>query len=251
MRPPLARPTFPSTKWALALLILILWAALLMRCSAATVVFGSPASGILYPYPFGINGAGTASYVGRYQEIYASSSFPSACSISQIGFSSSGLTNPWNVTYVLSIGLGVTARTPANPGSDFTSEATPLFSGSFVAHATPATGDWDIVLDLPTPFFYDSTLGSLLLDVMVNSASGFPGMSTRGIARETTKTVAEIRVGGKGTEVWSGYGQATQFTVTPVPEPATAGMLLLGAVVCIRRRVRGKWQSSSRVSGAR
>jgi hypothetical protein len=238
MRPPLSHPAFPSTKWAIALLILVLWSVLLLRCSAAMVVFGNPATGNVFPVPFGTNGAGTAAYVGRYQEIYANASFPEKSLISQIAFSSYGVTAPWNFNYVLSIGLGVTGRTPANPGTGFASEATPLFSAAFVAHVTPAAGDWDIVIDLPTPFFYDSTLGSLLLDVSVTSVSGFPSMSTRETVQRTTQTVAEIYDTGKGVSAISGRGQVTQFTVTPVPEPAAAGMLLLGAVLCVWRRLQ-------------
>ena len=240
MRPPLAHPTFPSTKWALALLILVLWAALLMQCSAATVVFGNLTHREFSAAPLGTTSGGTASYVGQYQQIYASSAFQGASFISQIAFSSYYLNDPGDVNYVLSIGLGVTTRTPTNPGTGFSREANPLFSATFVAYVTSDVHDWDIIIDLPTPFLYDSTLGNLLLDVNVTSASGRAAMATWYLAGQGIVTVAEISKVGTSINSLAGYGQVTQFTVTPVPEPVTAALLFLGAVVCVRRRGRGK-----------
>lgn len=239
MRPPLDNPTFTPTKWAVALLILVLWTALLLRCSAATVVFGDPTIGLGGALPFGTTSAGMTAYVGRYQQIYGSSAFPSKSLISQIAFSTDRTTDA-DVNYVLSIRLGVTTRTPANPGTGFATGATTLFSGAFVAHVTPINGDWDVSIDLPTPFLYDPALGSLLLDVTVNSVSGLPSMRTRHTARGYAENVASIHLGSGSLFVSPGYGQVTQFTVTPVPEPGTAGMLLLGAVLCVRRPARAR-----------
>ena len=74
--------------------------------------------------PFGIGNDGMAIYTGRFEQIYRPTMFPAASWITQIAFQDASMVPPGDLTYTLSIALGVTPRTFAVPGTGFAEGAT-------------------------------------------------------------------------------------------------------------------------------
>jgi hypothetical protein len=109
------------------------------------------------------------------------------------------------------------------------------------ADAGPAAGpkNFDIVINLTTPFLYDFTKGALLLDV--RNVSG--GTTTPFDAANTFgDTVSRVFADGVNSLTGSAdsFGLVTQFTTTPVnaavPEPATLALLGAGLSALLARR---------------
>ncbi|HZJ15393.1 MAG TPA: PEP-CTERM sorting domain-containing protein [Chthoniobacteraceae bacterium] len=150
------------------------------------------------------------------------------------------------MAYTLTIGLGVTARTPLSPGTGFATGATTVFNGTAETRITMAREDFDLTITLDTPFLYDPALGNLLLDITVVSATKPNNGDTYGYFAYATGTndLARIYNGRSGVVAENARGLVTQFTVNPVPEPATAALLFLGTAFCIPRRVRASLRSS-------
>ena len=99
-------------------------------------------------------------------------------------------------------------------------------------------GQIDLLIDLPTPFFYDPARGNLLLDFRNISPAAMPNGN---LSLDYGFTYDSSQVGylwDRGTGVDSGQrrGLVTQFTVAPAPEPATAALLCAGVALCLARR---------------
>ena len=243
------RPALPSKITSLfafigfvflaAAAILTLLALLFTSTShGATIVAGTMHSG--EDMPFGFAKSPTAAYLGQYQQIYRKGLFPAATRITRIAFSESQGLADTDVTYTLSIGLGVTARTTAFPGTGFATGAATVFNGTASGHITAALGDFDFAITLDTPFLYDPALGNLLLDLTIVSATKSVPGATYGYFAYTSDTgdVARIYNDWRGVTAGNSQGLVTQFTTAAVPEPATAALLALGAVLALRRRGR-------------
>jgi hypothetical protein len=234
---------FPLPRFRPAAVFFIACGVFTFQGVAGTVIVGL--GGTKNFFPFGLKDDGTAYYNGEYQQIYDADRFPGASLITQIGFTASSGLSAVNVTYNLSVGLGVTERTSDSPGSDFASGFTPVFSGSTVAHITMPSDDFDFLLPLTTPFLYDPALGNLLLDINVFSATGpanlLPRLTFRVDDQQGSMSLVFLSNGSVSAEAHNGL--ITQFTVNPVPEPTTAGMLLLGAALCVPRRVHAPFRS--------
>jgi hypothetical protein len=179
--------------------------------------------------PFGVSGAGTAFYLGEYQQIYTSGAFSSPVIITQIAFSE---VNRGSLTanYNLSIGLGTTAKTPASPGTSFGTGFTTVFSGSLSPVFPPTANEFDFVINFTTPFDYNPTQGNLLLDVSVFSATG----DNVAFALDEGTEMGALWTSGSSVIRQSDWGLVTQFTV--VPEPSPAWLIFLGSGVLIYTR---------------
>jgi hypothetical protein len=88
--------------------------------------------------------------------------------------------------------------------------------------------------ELASPFFYDPKKGNLLMDMRVFQ-SGFPymGMGTMAMWASDFVTDNASRVSSFNVNDATGSADTialvTQFNVSPIPEPSTWAMLLLGA----------------------
>lgn len=205
-------------------------------------------------WPFNISHFGLSSQ--RYQQVYDKSQF-------------AALSGPETITAILfrpdyafgsafsstlpsiQIDLSTTSKTPDGLGTTFASNVgaddTVVFNGPLSlssAFTGPAGGpkDFDIVINLMTPFLYDPTMGNLLLDVH-NFSGGFTAQfdadSTVGDSVSRVYTYAS-GVGAANADFADSIGLVTKFQfASPVPEPgslallATGGLPLLGL---LRRR---------------
>jgi hypothetical protein len=184
------------------------------------------------PIPFGVIGSGTAAYIGEYQQIYSSNAFSSSVLISAMAFSQA---NPGSLTatYNLSIGLGNTTKTPASPGANFETGFTTVFSGSLSPVFTPTTHDFDFLISLTTPFYYNPTQGNLLLDVMISSATGDNVV----FALDESGSMGRLWTSSGSIIAQPDWGLVTQFTV--IPEPSAISLILLsGLLIFVRKRNR-------------
>ena len=179
-------------------------------------------------FPFG-----RVTYVGEYQQIYASSSFSDPFNITQLAFRT-GTSFPEPLTSTFNLSLGTTATSPTAPGNNYAAnrraDLTPVFSGTVTVPST-GSGSFDFIVPLATAFLYDPAVGNLLLDVFVihnnlRQATGFvAGIgSSFGVGRVFNGAGFGPPAAGPN------EGLLTQFSDTaPVPEPAT--LTLVGAAL--------------------
>jgi len=207
-------------------------------------------------FPFNLIGFGLSSQ--RYQQVYDKSEFSSLSGpelITQILFRpDAGFGGAFSSTLPsVQIDLSTTGKAPDGLSATFADNVGandtvvyhtgPLALSS--AFTGPANGpkDFDILINLDTPFLYDPTAGNLLLDVRNFGGGG----TTQFDAQESTDSVSRVfSLGGvnadSGNLNTSGLVTKFQFQPNhfePVPEPcslallATGGMPLLGL---LRRR---------------
>jgi hypothetical protein len=184
--------------------------------------------------PFGVIGGGAA-YTGEYQQIYANSVFSSPILISKIAFSEVN-PGPLTATYNLSIGLGTTSRTPDSPGTSFETGFTTVFSGSLSPVFTPATNDFDFLINFSAPFYYNPAQGNLLLDVTIVSATG----NDVAFGLDSSPNMGRLMLNTTGSSVVSksDWGLVTQFTIVPEPSPSLLLLLGSGVLIYVRSRIR-------------
>lgn len=250
---------------------LAMWVGLVGGASKAGVIVaplaqagaeGNTASGV----PFRIAPVATM----RYQQVFAASQFASFSgpqSISQIAFRPDARAGgTFMAAYSdLEINLSTTrAEIDFTLSTTFANNVgaddTRVFDGALTlssAFTGPVGGpkDFDIIINLITPFLYDPSAGNLLMDI--RNVSGGSNLATNLDAVANSSVVSSVRTDpnfGSQT-VYSpgafqtnrGSGLVTRFTFGPsinaVPEPSTlvsagiAGVLGLG--YALRRRAAG------------
>jgi hypothetical protein len=228
-----AHQRFGGAVLGLAALALLLGGA--GPAAADTITIGG--TGRANVFPFGFN-----PYVGEYQQIYASNRFPGPITISEIDFATApgfaGAARNLNFT----LGLSSTAASVTAPGTNYAANKGPdfttVFSGPF-AFTAQGNGTFDVLIPVQ-PFTYDPARGNLLLDVVINSASGNLAAFEFG----TTPDAARIFNSGGGGAPTAGplQGLETQFTFALiVPEPSTLALCGLGGLALAGwRRRRGR-----------
>jgi hypothetical protein len=183
----------------------------------------------------------------RYQQIYGATAFQSAggsLTITQLLFRPDGVTGAAFSGTIpdIQINLSTTSASPdaglsltfaSNVGADDQT----VYARGALALSSSNTGspkNFDIVINLTTPFTYNPLLGNLLLDVRLFDDAGvattlFDAQNTSGdsISRASTANVT-----GTTATVKDSAGLVTEFVYSPysppaVPEPAT--MILLGS----------------------
>ena len=100
----------------------------------------------------------------------------------------------------------------------------------------PAGGpkDFDIIITLTTPFFYNPAAGNLLLDVRNfggGSTTTFDVQASADSISRVFNSDVNLATGTADT-----IGLITRFTTTTIPEPATFSLLGLGALLLAARR---------------
>jgi hypothetical protein len=205
-------------------IVLICSATLLSRLAIAQGTITIGVVGSVHAEPFG------GGFTGEYQQIYASADFPAAIQITQIAFAyyfpSSAAAN-----YNLSVGLGATTKTPTSLGTSFGTGFSTVFSGSLSPVFTSTAGDFDLMINLASPFTYDPSQGNLLLDVMVFSANGGTLFEAQDVF---APNMGALWTSGKSLVTEPGGGLITQFTV--IPEPSVVSLIFLSSGVLFYAR---------------
>lgn len=175
----------------------------------------------------------------RYQQVLHSSEFGAfggPAVITQIAFRPDGVFgNAFSsVLPSVRIDLSTTSAAPdalspifaGNVGAD----ATPVFNGSLPlssVYAGPAGGpkDFDIVVNLTTPFFYDPAAGNLLLDVRNFGGGSTTFLDIQNPLGDSTSRVFSTVSGSVNdpSGVETSAGLVTRFTGTPVPAFSCVG----------------------------
>ena len=186
-----------------------------------------------------------SSYVGEYQQIYSSTVFSQPFLISSIAFE----TDPLNASqgapsasYNFTLSLGVTNRTPSNPGSAYSGTFIPVFSGPLTVNYT-SSGAFDFVVNFATPFTYDPSLSNLLMDIEINSPPSATAIFSAGLPDPNLGRV--YNVGGNGSPTAGpNSGLDTLFTGSSVPDSSSSAFLLGLGIVGLSsvRRVIGLQQ---------
>ncbi len=195
-------------------------------------------------FPFNIGGFGISSM--RYQQVYAASDFSSLLVpqlITQIAFrpdASFGAAFTSTLSDI-QINLSTTTAAPDGLSSTFSNNVglndTIVYNRGPLALSSANTGpaggpkDFDILINLNTPFLYNPSAGNLLLDVR-----NFGGGRTTTFDAENTTgdSVSRVRssdVNSTTADANNSIGLVTRFTtqeVVPAPEPGTMSLMLIG-----------------------
>lgn len=176
-------------------------------------------------FPFNIN------FSQRYQQVFESSEFTSLSGtelITQIAFrpNESGASAFSSTISNIQINLSTMSATPGTLSTNFASNVgeddTVVFCGALALSSSNSNGgstkNFDIIIPLTTPFFYDPTKGNLLLDIRKFSRS-----STTKFDAYPAGNSIRVFTTPSGTTIDS-IGLVAQFTVEPIefiPEPTT------------------------------
>ncbi len=193
----------------------------------------------------------------RHQQVFAASEFGLLLGpefITSIAFRPDGLVSPGPVTVPhLQVSLSTTSAASDGLSTVFSSnigtDDTVVFDDSWTLSSshTGSPKDFDVVLNLQSPFLYDPSAGNLLLDMKsFSSPTGDFALDGLNIDGDSVSRVISV-----GTDAASGvdalggtassFGLIVQFTTSPVPEPSTlvtlGGLLGMGLIAhCWRRR---------------
>ena len=201
---------------------------LCIPASADTITIGGTNSDNKYPF--------SSLYVGDYQQVYDASAFSGAVYISGVAFfeddvyAGGSISGDYDIYFsTTAAGVGSLSTTYSNNlGSD-----NALFFTGAVSNVLSFVG---------TPFFYDPSVGNLLMSVHVNTGSGIPSLEA-GLNDPATSRIYNSN--GSGDPTADNKGLMTQFTVSSaessIPEPTSllllgTGLGILGLAACRRNR---------------
>jgi hypothetical protein len=191
----------------------------------------------------------------RLQQVYASSQFSALSGpvyITQIAFRPDApFGHAFTVTNSgLLITLSSTGKAPDGLSPTFAENvggnASLVYSGPLTvssAFTGPLGGpkDFDVIINLQTPFLYDPASGNLLFDIRTSGVFFVLGnqMDSEDTYGDSVSMVAANIGSSSGIPTTQGY--VTRFTFQPVPEPTTILLLgagLLGVAAKARKRLR-------------
>ena len=196
----------------------------------------------------------------RYQQVYTASQFGAIGTgggmITGIAFRPDGVYGKAFTHTIANIRIDL-ATTTAGPGglsltfaNNVGADDTTVFNGSLTLSSTftgPAGGpkNFDILIPLTTPFYYNPAAGNLLLDIRNFSSGNSGGNLIPQLDATSANPTLVGRVEAYDASATSApysfyedtWGLVTQFTATPVPEPATWGLLCVAALLVGRRGI--------------
>jgi hypothetical protein len=223
-------------------------------------------------FPFNIEPFGLTAQ--RYQQVYAASDFPESLVITAISFRPDAfLGNPFASTLSsIQINLSTTSVAPDtlpehtifadNVGLDDTI----VFGQGPLSLSSSATGpaggpkDFDITIVLTTAFFYDPSLGNLLLDVRNFAGGKTTPFDAQNVPGDPISRAATLRgdVSSLTADFVESSGLVTMFSTqaTAVPEPSTlflmsSGLASLAARAWRRRHLRQRSAGRSLLAAAK
>jgi hypothetical protein len=184
-------------------------------------------------WPFNRDGAGSQ----RYQQLYVASQFGGGGLITQIIFRPDAISGNAFTSTLPDIQIDLAYSSAADDGlsstyaNNITAGDTVVFARGALTLSSAFTGppngpkDFDIIITLTTPFFYNPALGNLLLDVRnfgAGSTTQFDAVSPLGdgVSRVYNQNVNDP------TGTLDSTGLVTGFII--VPEPGSAALLLVG-----------------------
>ena len=240
-----------STKF-IALLFAACTSIAVVPSAHATLIVGNNDTGNCYP--FACNDSGTA--VGQsieYQQIYSSSAFSGAINIGSLSYYNDAADSPGGATVLhgnysiylstTSVAVGSMDSTLAN---NIGADNMLFYSGDLGGNAL------DFTIDAIAPFFYDPSLGNLLIDIVVTDQENVANGSGNGYNEtDDTGTVTQ-RSYALANDV-SGTNESsalvTGFDAATVPEPGTLSLLAasLFGLAATRRRQRNSLRRESDV----
>src|SRR5713226_7983258 len=186
-------------------------------------------------YPFDLGQTGLTSQ--RYQQVYAASQFGGGGLITQIVFRPDAIAGQAFTSTLPDIQIDLSTTSAAddalsstyadNVGADDTVVFVrgPLTLSSAFTGPPDGPKDFDIIITLTTPFFYNPALGNLLLDVRNfggGSTTSFDAVFVTGdgVSRVYNQDV------NSGTGSTDTLGLVSGFII--VPDPGSAALLLAG-----------------------
>lgn len=180
----------------------------------------------------------------RYQQVYGATAFTSVggpLTITEILFRPDGATGAAFSGTIpdIQINLSTTSALPdalsltfaSNVGLDntivYARGALPLSSSD----TGPGPRDFDIAINLTTPFTYNPLLGNLLLDVRLFDDAGVATtlFDAQNTSVDSISRVSTANVSGTTATTSDSAGLVTKFVYTPVAVPEPAAILLLGS----------------------
>ena len=204
-------------------------------------------------YPFNLGQAGLTSQ--RYQQLYAASQFGGGGLITQIIFRPDATSGQAFMSTLSDIQIDLAYSSAPDDGlsttyaNNITAGDTIVFARGPLTLSSAFTGppagpkDFDIIITLTTPFFYNPALGNLLLDVR-NYGGGITTFFDAVFATgDGVSRLYNQNVNGT-TGSTDTLGLVTGFNI--VPEPGTAMLLVGGGTLlawfggCRRRQRRPK-----------
>jgi len=213
-------------------------------------------------YPYDIGGSpGGAGDSQRYQQAYEASDFasvPGPVLITQIAFRPDAfLGRAFSVllpdiqinlsTITLGAdGLSLVFANNLGPNDTIVFARGPLSLSSNFSGPVGGPMDFDVVITLTTPFFYDPAAGNLLMDVRNFGGGTTTVLDAESIGPPTADSIGRVHTtadspGGVNSPN-AGHGDSaglvTQFTYSQVPEPGSACLFLVGAGLCYISRQR-------------
>ena len=217
---------------------------------AACFVLSSRAQFVVSPFAFGNTGAQLPFLIGsntavsvRYQQVYGASDFMRVRTpflITEIDFggvTGRGFTVADENLRNVRIDFSTTSRALDDLSLTFANNVgfdnTTVFSGPLHVRDDNLS-EYGIRIPLQTPFLYDPSAGNLLLDVRnfqtvcSCSPAGFESMRGEGTLGDTVSSVWAPDVNAASATLQSTLGLVTSFRVTPVPEPGTWALVLVG-----------------------
>lgn len=191
----------------------------------------------------------------RTQQVYAASAFSAigdVIRIDELRFRADGSTGSLGPSTSNAIEIRLSTTQKAADGLDFTNldlnvdgdDVTLVYSGSLTLQTcdcgTP-TRDFDVVVDLQVPFYYDASAGNLLFEV-INTSDPYPlafFLDAQDAAGDATSRLVEVILANNDHDILGeniSLGLVTQFVYTvPEPSSAWAGVVAVFGLLALRR----------------